>query len=103
MKCAPCVSLWLWVALLGLGAGCQESSQQPWGQAARAPAAASVAARGANGAELDARLLQAIKEGRSGQVEALLAQGAAVQAKTKSGKTALHVACEAGKLSIVQV
>jgi ankyrin repeat protein len=92
-----------WTGLLVLAAGCQESSEVPQGQSGPGSAPTRVAARGPKADELDARLLRAIGEGRSGPVEELLAQGASAQARTKAGKTALHLACAVGKVSIVQV
>lgn len=98
MRCGTWVWSGAWIVLAALGSGCQESAQTPFAQASTGPEARKVAARVPQASRLDDELIQAAQAGNAGRIVELVAQGASVQATNKWGKTALHVACEAGRV-----
>ena len=53
--------------------------------------------------ERNERLLDAVKEGNDIEVQSLLDQGADTEAKSKSGETALGLACRTNRLSVAQI
>jgi len=83
-------------------AGCGQSSDTTVAERQPSGLPVPVAARSLDKSQLNPQLIRAVSAGDASRVQELLAEGADAKTETGWGKPALHLACERGKLAIVQ-